>query len=79
MGVDIEDQELIISILDITDICLLKRRPDIHHGLTLKKYLNEGKPDNVNVRLCMVEQRGELAAGVMAALGSSLDLDPRFF
>lgn len=27
----------------------------------------------------MAEQRGDLAAGVMEALGSSLDLDPRFF
>ena len=79
MSVDIEDQELVISILDITDAWQLERQPDIYDVLALKKTLNEGKPANVKVRLFMTEQQGGLAASVMAALGSSLDLDPRFF
>lgn len=79
MSVDIEDQELVISVLDITDTSQLQRHPDIHDGLALKTFLDGGKPANVKVRLYMAEQRGDLAAGVMEALGSSLDLDPRFF
>lgn len=79
MGVDVEDQELVISVLDITDTSQLQRQPDIHDGLALKKFLDEGKPAHVKVRLYMAEQQGDFAAGVMEALGSSLDLDPRFF
>ena len=79
MSVDIEDQELVISILDITDSSRHERRPDTYDVLALKKILDEGKPSNVKVRFIMVEQRGNLAASVMGALGSSLDLDPRFF
>ena len=79
MSVDIEDRELVISVLDITDTPRVERRPDIHDGFALKNFLDEGKPATVNVRLYMAEQRGDLAAGVMEALGSSLDLDPRFF
>ena len=79
MSVDIEDRELVVSILDITETSQLERRPDIHDGLALKQFLDEEKPANVKVRLYMAEQRGDLAAGVMTALGSSLDLDPRFF
>lgn len=79
MNVDIEDRELVISVLDITDTSQVERRPDIYDGLALKKFLDDGKPANVKVRLYMAEQRGNLAAGVMEALGSSLDLDPRFF
>ncbi len=79
MSVDIEDQELVISILDITDTWQLERQPDIYDVLALKKTLDEGKPANVKVRLFMTEQQGDLAASVMAALGSSLNLDPRFF
>ncbi|KAF6239786.1 hypothetical protein HO173_002332 [Letharia columbiana] len=79
MSVDIEDQELVVPILEITDTSRLERRPDIHDGLALKKFWDEGKPANVKVRTYMAEPGGDLAAGVMAALGSSLDLDPRLF
>lgn len=79
MSVDMEDSELVISILDITNDFQQKRWPDIHDGAVLKKFLDEQSREGVKVRLYMAEQKGDMAAGVMEAFGSSLDLDPRFF
>lgn len=79
MQTDWEDQQLVISVLDITDEFQQKRWPDIHDGLVLKNFLSEQNRAGVKVRLYMAEQQGDMAAGVMNAFGSSLDLDPRFF
>ena len=76
---DVEDQDLIISVFDISDDYQLKRWPDIHDEVVLAKFLAEQTRARVKVRLYLAEQRGNLAAGVMEALGSALDLDPRFF
>ena len=40
MSVDVDDQELSISILDITDASWQGFRPDIHDGLALEKILD---------------------------------------
>ena len=79
MNVDIEDQELVISVLDISENFKSKRWPDIHDGLVLKNFLDADNRSGVKVRLYLAEQKGSLAAGVMEAFGSSLNLDPRFF
>jgi hypothetical protein len=79
MMTDIEDQDLVVSVLDITESYEQVRRPDIHDGTVLKQFLEEGSRDGVKVRLYMAEQRGNLAARVIEAFGSSLGLDPRFF
>ena len=78
---DIEDQELVISVLDITTDFQRRQWPEIHDRAVLKKFLDEQKTNrrDVKVRLYMAEQRGDLAAGVMEAFGSGLDLDARFF
>ncbi|MCJ1357828.1 MAG: hypothetical protein MMC33_007824 [Icmadophila ericetorum] len=79
MGVDTEDAALVISILDITDDNTSHRWPDIHDGLRLKEFMDKTSRTGVKVRLYLAEQQGDMAAGVMEALGGSLDLDPRFF
>lgn len=79
MGTDIEDQELVISVLDITENNQRRPWPDIHDYAVLKTFLNEQGRDGAKVRLYMAEQKGPLSAGVMEAFGSSLNLDPRFF
>ena len=79
MSKDIEDQDLVMSVLDITDDHQRKQWPDIHDYTLLKKFIDEQSRTGVKVRLYMAEQRGPLSAGVMEAFGSSLDLDPRFF
>ena len=79
MNVDVEDAELVVSVLDITDDFQFKRWPDIHDGLLLKKFLDSDNRSGVKVRLYLAEQMGDMAAGVMEAFGSSLGLDPSFF
>ena len=79
MGTDVEDQEFVISVLDITGDNQLRPWPDIHDYGVLKRFLNEQGREGTKVRLYMAEQKGPLSAGVMEAFGSSLDLDPRFF
>ena len=79
MGTDVEDVALVISVFDIMDDHTGRRWPDIHDGLRLKEFINKESRAGVKVRLYLAEQQGDVAAGVMEALGSSLDLDPRFF
>ncbi|KAH0551635.1 hypothetical protein GP486_007149, partial [Trichoglossum hirsutum] len=79
MMTDVEDQDLVVSVLDITESFEQVRRPDIHDGAVLKSFLEEDNRHGVKVRLYMAEQRGNLAARVIEAFGSSLCLDPRFF
>ena len=79
MKVDMEDSELVISVLDINNDFQCKRWPDIHDGAVLKNFIDSDNRSGVKVRLYLAEQQGNLAAGVMEALGSSLNLDPRFF
>jgi hypothetical protein len=76
---DVVDQDLTISVLDITEDLQLKCHPDIHNELALKNFLFEENCDGVKVRLFMAEQLGSLSSGVMEAFGSALELDPRFF
>lgn len=79
MSIDIEDAELAVSVLDITDKYETKRWPDIHDGLVLKNFIDSDNRSGVKVRLYLAEQQGNMAAGVMEAFGGSLNLDPRFF
>lgn len=79
MSVDVEDSELVVSVLDISTDFKSKRWPDIHDGLILKNFIESDNRSGVKVRLYLAEQKGDIAAGVMEAFGSSLDLDPRFF
>ena len=79
MGTDVEDQELVISVLDITEDNQRRPWPDMHDYTVLKKFLDEQGREGAKVRLYMAEQKGPLSAGVMEAFGSSLNLDPRFF
>ena len=76
---DIEDRDLIISILDIREDFQLKRHPDLRDEVALKSFITRESYDGVKVRLYMVEQRGTPASGVIEALGGGLKLDPRFF
>ena len=79
MSVDVEDSELVITVMDITNDFQFKRWPDIHDGVILKNFINSENRSGVKVRFYMAEQQGDLAAGVMEAFGSTLNLDPRFF
>ena len=79
MGKDVEDEELVISVLDITEDNQRRPWPDMHDYTVLKKFLDEQGREGAKVRLYMAEQKGPLSAGVMEAFGSSLNLDPRFF
>lgn len=79
MSVDMEDAELVISILDIDNDFKSKRWPDIHDGAVLKNFIDSDNRSGARVRLYLAEQQGNLAAGVMEAFGDSLNLDPRFF
>lgn len=77
---DVEDKDLVISVLDILDGDVLKRHNDYHDEAELKTFLHNDKRDGVKVRLVLAEQQGPgLSSGVMEALGGSLKLDPRFF
>lgn len=71
MSVDIEDQELAISVLDIGEDFKLKQWPDMHDFEVLARFMDEESRAGVKVRLYMTEQQGRLAAGVMEAFGSS--------
>lgn len=79
MSIDIEDSELVVSVLDISQDFKVKRWPDIHDGLALRNFINSDNRSGVKVRFYLAEQQGNMAAGVMEAFGSSLNLDPRFF
>ena len=79
MGKDVEDEELVISVLDITEDNQRRPWPDMHDYTVLKRFLDEQGREGAKVRLYMAEQKGPLSAGVMEAFGSSLNLDPRFF
>ena len=79
MEKDIEDRDLVISVMDTSDNLQTKRWPDIHDGLALKHFLEEDNRSGVKVRLYLAEQKGEMSSGVMEAFGGSLALDPRFF
>jgi hypothetical protein len=79
MSEDWEDENLVISVLDITHRFKQKRYPDIRDVPALKKFLSEESHDGVKVRFYLVEQDGALASGVIEALGGLLGLDPRFF
>jgi hypothetical protein len=79
MMTDVEDEDLIISVLDITDSLELVRRPDIRNRVALGHFLDEDNRRAVKVRLLMAEQHGNLASGVMEEFGRALSLDPRFF
>jgi hypothetical protein len=45
----------------------------------LKKFLDEQSREGMKVRLYLVEQKGNVAAGVIEVFGSLLGLDLRFF
>jgi Mg2+ and Co2+ transporter CorA len=79
MTTDIEDRNLVISVVDITDDYLLKHYPDIRDEVTLKDFLRNESRQNSKIRLYLAEQEGNLASGVIEAFGSVLGLDPRFF
>ena len=81
LGTDLEDARLAISVLDIApNGTHTKRWPDIHDESDLARFMQDhGDREQGAVRLYMAEQQGGLAAGVIEALGSGLDLDPRFF
>lgn len=77
---DVEDKDLVISVLDILEGDVLKRHDDYHDEAELKAFLREDKREGVKVRLILAEQQGPgLSSGVVEALGGSLKLDPRFF
>lgn len=81
MGTDIEDSELVISVVDITAQHQIRRWPDIHDSSVLKDFIGtrDKAKDGSKVRLYLAEQKGNIASSVMEAFGSSLSLDPRFF
>lgn len=78
---DVEDAGLAISILDIAaDGGSSHRWPDLHDESDLAVFLEQNRErERGSVRMYLTEQRGNLAAGVIEALGAGLDLDPRFF
>ncbi|KAI9890230.1 MAG: hypothetical protein M1814_004392 [Vezdaea aestivalis] len=79
LNTDLQHNDLIISVLDITSTHQLVRHPDLHSEASLKAFLSSQPRTNVKVRLYLAEQAGSIASGVVEALGSSLKLDPRFF
>ena len=79
MSVDVEDSELVVSVLDISNDFKCKRWPDIHDELVLKNFIDSDNRSGLKVRLYLAEQMGNMASGVMEAFGGSLNLDPRFF
>jgi hypothetical protein len=71
--------DLVVSVLDITVDATTKRWPDIHNELDLKGFMEAPNRDGVSVRLYMAEYQGEPASGLIETLGGGLKLDPRFF
>ena len=81
MRTDLEDAKLTISVLEVAaDGSGSTRWPDLHDesDLVLFMHQNRQRPPG-SVRLYLTEQKDGLAAGVIEALGTGLDLDPRFF
>jgi hypothetical protein len=76
---DTAQDDLVVSVLDITVDAATKRWPDIHSELDLKKFMEAPNRDGVSVRLYMAEYQGEPASGLIETLGGGLKLDPRFF
>ena len=87
MSRDVEDADLVISVLDILDDELppnpapkLHRHADLHDEAELSTFLHTDNRAGVKARLILAEQQGPgLASGVIETLGASLKLDPRFF
>lgn len=71
--------DLVVSVLDITVESTTKRWPDIHNELDLKMFMEAPNRGGVSVRLYMAEYQGEPASGLIETLGGGLKLDPRFF
>lgn len=81
LSTDVEDADLTISILDVAaDGSGIKRWPDLHDESDLVTFMQQNRErERGSVRLYLTEQKGGLASSVIEALGSALDLDPRFF
>jgi hypothetical protein len=78
---DIEDADLAISIIDVAaDGSSVKRWPELHDESDFADFRAKHRQRQPgSVRLHLTEQKGNLAAGVIEALGVGLDLDQRFF
>ncbi|KAI9731942.1 MAG: hypothetical protein M1834_004393 [Cirrosporium novae-zelandiae] len=79
MSRDVEDRDLVVSVLDILDDGTLKRFDDLHDEIVLNEFLTDTNSNGMKVRLYMAEQQGPLSSSVMEAFGHYLKLDPRFF
>ncbi|TVY39146.1 hypothetical protein LSUB1_G004932 [Lachnellula subtilissima] len=69
---------LVVSVLDIFD-SKRKAWPDIYSELDLKNFMSHTSRKGVKVRFYMAEYQGTPSPALIETLGSSLNLDPRFF
>lgn len=69
---------LVVSVLDIFD-SKRKEWPDIYNELDLKNFINHTGRNGAKVRFYMAEYQGIPSPALIETLGSSLNLDPRFF
>jgi hypothetical protein len=74
-----QQNDLVISVLDIDGDLKERRWPEIYHERELKAFIAKGKPADVKVRLYMAEYDALPATCVIEAFGGALKLDPRFF
>jgi len=70
---------LIVSVLDIQSDSKRKQWPEMYNELELKNFLSSHSRNGVKVRFYMVENQGTPSPALIETLGSSLNLDPRFF
>ncbi|TVY86875.1 hypothetical protein LAWI1_G008050 [Lachnellula willkommii] len=69
---------LVVSVLDIFD-SQRKEWPDIYNELDLRNFINHTGRNGAKVRFYMAEYQHIPSPALIETLGSSLNLDPRFF
>jgi hypothetical protein len=70
---------LIVSVLDILSDSKRKQWPEMYNELELKNFISTQSRNGVKVRFYMAEYQGNPSPALIETLGSSLNLDPRFF
>ncbi|KAK6532624.1 hypothetical protein TWF281_006805 [Arthrobotrys megalospora] len=79
MEKDVQDTNLVVSVVDIDSDHQVERVEDLHSLAEVDTFLQKDVRGKAKVRMYLVEHGGSLQSSMIDCLGQHLQMDPRFF
>ncbi|KAK6343150.1 hypothetical protein TWF718_008523 [Orbilia javanica] len=79
MEKDIQDTNLVVSVVDIKSDSQVERVQDLHSPVEVDTFLQNDVRGDAKVRMYLVEHGGSIQSSMIDCLGKHLQMDPRFF